>query len=480
MGALLSIPFLAVPSLTTIGSFAASCCGAAACSALCSACGKCGSSTATRIAYALLFLLNSIVSWIMLSPWAIKKLEHLALDYFPITCLGEQCYGFVAVHRIQFALGVFHAVLAAILVGVKSSKGGRAAIQNGYWGPKIIAWLLLIVLTFLIPEGFFLVWGNYFATAGAVLFLLLGLVLLVDLAHTWAEVCLERIDESDSRIWRGILLGSTIGMYIGSLALTIVMYAFFAGSGCSMNQAAITVNLILFILVSAVSVHPKVQEYNSQAGLAQSAMVAIYCTYLTMSAVSMEPDDKQCNPLLRARGTRTASIVLGAIVTLLTIAYTTTRAASQGVGPLRRGNSSPNDGGYSSLGDGEHGLVSTEPSRSELRARALRRAVEDGSLPASALDDDDDSDDEDARANDDEKNGAQYSYSGFHIIFFLATAWTATLLTMSLEPGKSDDEGFTPVGRTYAASWIKIVSAWVCYALYSWTLVAPVVFPERF
>ena len=67
----------------------------------------------------------------MLSSWAIKKLEHLTLDYFPITCLGERCYGFVAVHRIQFALGVFHAVLAAILVGVKSSKGGRAAIQNG-------------------------------------------------------------------------------------------------------------------------------------------------------------------------------------------------------------------------------------------------------------------------------------------------------------------------------------------------------------
>ena len=108
-----------------------------------------------------------------------------------------------------------------------------------YWGPKIIAWLLLIVLTFLIPEGFFLVWGNYFATFGAVLFLLLGLVLLVDLAHTWAEVCLEKIDESDSRIWRGILLGSTLGMYIGSLVLTIVMYVFFAGSGCSMNQGVL-------------------------------------------------------------------------------------------------------------------------------------------------------------------------------------------------------------------------------------------------
>lgn len=73
----------------------------------------------------------------MLSPWAIKKLEHLTLDYFPITCLGEQCYGFVAVHRIQFALGFFHAVLAALLIGVNSSKDGRADIQNGLVSPAI-------------------------------------------------------------------------------------------------------------------------------------------------------------------------------------------------------------------------------------------------------------------------------------------------------------------------------------------------------
>lgn len=314
----------------------------------------------------------------------------------------------------------------------------------------------------------------------------------MDLAHTWAEICLEKIDESDSRVWRGILVGSTLGMYIGSLVLTIVMYIFFAGSGCSMNQgtlccanslgnksliagavAAITINLLFFIIVSAISVHPKVQEYNPQAGLAQSAMVAIYCTYLTMSAVSMEPDDKQCNPLLRARGTRTASIVLGAIVTLLTIAYTTTRAASRGVGPLQNGSNSPSNGGYSSLGDSDHGLVSAEYSS---RREIMIRAIADGSLPASALDDlSDDEEEGRVKGSDDEKYGAQYSYSAFHIIFFLATAWTATLLTMSLEPGKGNEEGFTPVGRTYAASWVKIVSAWVCYALYSWTLIAPVV-----
>ncbi|KAI5781225.1 serine incorporator/TMS membrane protein [Geopyxis carbonaria] len=481
MGALLSLPLLAIPSITTIGSFAASCCGAAACSALCSACGKCQSSTATRIAYALIFLVNSILSWIMLTPWAIRKLEHLALDTLPISCFGEQCYGFVAVHRINFALGVFHAILAVLLLGVRSSRNGRAGIQNGYWGPKIIAWLALIVLTFLIPEQFFIVWGYYFAMIGATLFLLLGLILLVDLAHTWAETCLQNIIESDSRMWRGVLIGSTLGMYVGSLVMTILMYIFFAGADCKMNQAAITVNMLLIFISSAISVHPTIQEYNPTAGLAQSAMVAVYCTYLTMSAVSMEPDDKQCNPLLRARGTRTASIVLGAIVTLLTIAYTTTRAATQS--PALGKRSAPANGGYGSLTPArDHTLIDQEPTPAQMRQQALIAAVESGSLPATALDDDSDADDDEygGRSGDDEKGATQYSYSFFHIIFLLATAWTACLLTMSIEPGKGDEEGFTPVGRTYAASWVKIVSAWVCYGIYVWTLAAPWVLPDRF
>lgn len=411
----------------------------------------------------------------MLTPWAINKLQHLTLDYMTISCPNGKCYGWVAVHRINFALGIFHLLLALLLVGVNSSKDPRAGIQNGFWGPKIIGWLILIVLSFLIPDGFFMFWGNYVAFMGAMLFLLLGLILLVDLAHTWAEYCLSKIEDSDSRAWRGVLIGSTLGMYVLSLVMTIVQYIFFAGHGCSMNQAAITINLILLLIVSAISVHPVIQEYNPKAGLAQSAMVAIYCTYLTMSAVSMEPDDANCNPLVRAQGTRNTSAVLGAIVTMLTLAYTTTRAATQGVALGGSGKSIrlPD-------GDDEHTLITQQPdSRREMRAAALRQAVEEGSLPADALlDDDDDESDSGRQGKDDERTSTQYSYTLFHIIFFLATAWVATLLTMNFkDDGK---EEFVPVGRTYWASWVKIVSSWVCYGIYTWTLVAPAVLPDRF
>ncbi|KAI0161641.1 TMS membrane protein/tumor differentially expressed protein [Hypoxylon sp. FL1284] len=481
MGALLSIPMLALPSAGTLMSFAASCCGAATCSMVCSACGKCGNSVATRIAYALLLLVNSILSWIMLTPWAIEKLQHLMLDYVKINCPSGKCYGWLAVHRINFALGLFHLIFAGLLFGVASSKDPRASLQNGFWGPKVIAWLAFVVMSFLIPDAFFQVWGNYVAFIGAMLFLMLGLILLVDLAHNWAEYCLEQIENTESKVWRGVLIGSTLGMYLASLAMTIVQYIFFARGGCSMNQAAITINLLFWLAISFISVHPTVQEYNPKAGLAQAAMVAVYCTYLTMSAVSMEPDDKQCNPLIRAQGTRTTSVVIGAIVTMLTVAYTTTRAATQSLG---LGN---NRGGIRLADDEDehHDLVTQQPGgRREMRAEVLRRAVEEGSLPADALlsDDDDDEDAAGKTLHDDERGSTQYNYTVFHVIFFLATCWVGTLLTGTVE-GLDDipQEGdFATVGRTYWASWVKIVSAWICYSMYIWTLVAPVVLPERF
>ncbi|KAK3670849.1 Membrane protein tms1 [Recurvomyces mirabilis] len=487
MGALLSLPLLAIPSMGTLLSFGASCCGAATCSAVCSSCGSCQNSILTRIAYALLLLLNSLLSWLLMTDWAVKKLQSVLLDYVTIDCAGKQCFGFAAVHRVNFALGLFHFMLAVMLLGVNNSRDKRAPIQNGFWGPKIVVWLGLIVGSFLIPNRFFELWGNYVALVGAMLFLLLGLVLLVDLAHTFAEYCIDKIEDTDSAMWRGILIGSTVGMYLGSIAMTVVMYIFFARSGCSMNQAAITVNLLALLAISILSIHPAIQSSNPRAGLAQAATVAIYCTYLTFSAVAMEPDDKQCNPLVRATGTRQASIVLGAVVTFVTCAYTTTRAATYGLalgtGKPPGYNSTPADDAET----GSHDLIATQPeSRKAMRAEALRRAVSEGVLPASALNDSEDSDSDDdepsgKHKNDDEKHGTAYNYALFHLIFLLATAWIATLLTQNIGGSDHGFEGdFVPVGRTYWASWVKIGSSWVCYGIFGWTLVAPLVLPGRF
>ncbi|CAG8506770.1 2067_t:CDS:2 [Paraglomus brasilianum] len=271
------------------------------------------------------------------------------------------------------------------------------------------------------------------AIIGATLFILFGLVLLVDCAYTWNEKCLERWDESGDNKWKYILIGSTLTLYIGALILTILMYKYFAGSQCHMNQFFITFNLILCCLVTFLSVHPTVQEQNSQSGLSQSSMVVIYSTYLIASAVVNEPDDHFCNPLIRSRGTQTATMITGALFTFLAIAYSTSRAATQGKALITKSDYHPLNTATAVP------LVTNIPngsSSSSGRSDALLAAVE--------------------------------------------TMYVAMLLTNWNTISTSNSDELVIIGQSYTAVWVKTVSSWVCLLIFAWTLVAPVVFPERF
>ena len=221
-------------------------------------------------------------------------------------------------------------------------------------------------------------WGNYVALVGATIFILLGLVLLVDFAHSWSETCLENWENSDSSLWQWILIGSTAGMYAGMITLTAILYAFFAGQECTLNRFFISFNLALCILVTILCVHPRVQEMNPRSGLAQSSMVAVYCTYLIFSAISNHRHES-CNPL--HRGTGTTTVILGGIFTFLALSFSTSRAATQSRALIGKGKRAGalqlHDNGFD--GHAELGVVSSQPTRKESpRYRALLAAVEAG------------------------------------------------------------------------------------------------------
>ncbi|KAI6102181.1 serine incorporator/TMS membrane protein [Pisolithus sp. B1] len=431
----------------------------------CKSC-NCNSSIATRVGFAIIFILNSLLAWLMKTPFAIRKIEEWSYDYIKMDCAEGKCYGVLAVHRICFALTLFHAILSVCLVGVNDSRDKRAAIQNGWWGPKVLLWLLLVVVTFFIPNGFFMFWGNYVALIGA------------------TKTCLEKWETTNSTWWQCILVGSTAIMYIATISLTGVLYAYFTGPGCTLNQFFISFNLALCIVITVLCVHPAIQEHNPHSGLAQAGMVAAYCTYLIVSAVS-NYGHGTCNPLSRASTTRMTTVVLGAVFTFLAIAYSTSRAATQsralvGKGRKNGGVQLPIDDSSQS----EMGVVSTQPERMESpRYQALLAAVEAGAIPASALREEDDEDEDDVDTIDDERTGTRYNYSWFHVIFAIGAMYVAMLLTdwnvVSQEQGNDSDQ-IVRIGQSHVAMWMRIVSSWVCMLLYIWSLIAPVLMPDRF
>ncbi|KAF8556216.1 TMS membrane protein/tumor differentially expressed protein [Imleria badia] len=422
----------------------------------------------------------------MKTPFAIRKIEEWSYDYIKMECEEGKCYGVLAVHRLCFALFLFHSLLSLSLIGVTESRDKRAAIQNGWWGPKVLIWLVLVIVTFFIPNGFFIFWGDYVALIGATIFILLGLVLLVDFAHSWSETCLENWEKSESTLWQWILIGSTAVVYITTITLTGVLYGYFASSGCTLNRFFISFNLALCIISTIMSIHPAVQASNPRSGLAQAGMVAAYCTYLVTSAVTNHAHDT-CNPFTRSSTTGTTAVVLGAVFTFLAIAYSTSRAATQSralAGTGKKGGTV-----HLPIDDGAHsemGVVSTQPGRTESpRYQALLAAVQAGAIPESALYEAEEEEEEDyGETKDDERSGTRYNYAWFHVIFALGAMYVAMLLTdwnvVSTEQGGAESEEIVYIGRSETAMWMRVVSSWVCMLLYMWSLLAPVFMPDRF
>lgn len=74
-----------------------------------------------------------------------------------------------------------------------------------------------------------------------------------------------------------------------------------------------------------------------------------------------------------------------------------------------------------------------------------------------------------------EAKPVSYSYTFFHLIFALASMYSAMLLSGWTDSSESSD--LIDVGWT--SVWVRICTEWVTAGLYVWSLVAPFLLPDR-
>ncbi|XP_029902970.1 serine incorporator 1 [Myripristis murdjan] len=454
----------AVLGLCSMASWIPCLCGSAPC-LLCRCCPSGNNSTVTRLIYAFFLLLGVGIACIMLMPGMegqLKKIPGFCEGGMGSSIPGVEGHvncdvlvGYKAVYRVCFGMAMFFLLFSLLMIKVKSSQDPRAALHNGFWFFKFAAAAAITIGAFFIPEGPFTTVWFYIGMAGAFCFILIQLVLLIDFAHSWNESWVEKMEEGNSRCWYAALLSATTVNYLLSLVSLVMFYVYYTHSdGCTENKAFISVNMLLCVAASVMSILPQIQESQPRSGLLQSSLVTLYTMYLTWSAMTNEPDRK-CNPsLLGIIGLNSTSPagqdhvvqwwdaqgIVGLILFLMCVLYSSIR------------NSSNAQVNKLTLTSDESALIEDGPqSDSFEEGDGLNRAV------------------------DNEKDGVTYSYSFFHFMLFLASLY----IMMTLTNWYSPDSNYETMTSKWPSVWVKISSSWICIALYVWTLVAPLVLVNR-
>lgn len=406
----------------------ACCFSQAACSLCCNCLPNIASSVSTRIGYAFLLLIASIVSIILMLKPVEEKMANIS--YYCNYLSSNDCEKIVGpriVYRIFMGLSFFYLLMALIMIKVQSTKDIRKNFQKGFWLIKIILIVVLIGLTFLIPfednsdKTWFII-----SVISASIFILMQLILLIDFAHSWTEKLIEKSGETlgdegcCSNKWTSLIGFISLIAYSISFIFVVLSIVYFSkNESCSIQKAVISFNAILSIIFSILS----------YSGLLQSSIVSVYSSYLVFSGL-LNFKDTKCNLLIEQHSIDSTNVWLGIISSLLTIILIIYSC-------------------FSSSDQSESFVINNSSTNNSNQGQVVY---------------------------DDESDDFKYNYSLFHVLMMVASMYIQLFLTGWNLPSAAIGES---TAYSMASAWVKLSSSWICILLYIWTLIAPIIFKDR-
>jgi len=303
----------------------------------------------------------------------------------------------------------------------------------------------------------------------------------VDFAHSWTESWVEKYEKTQSRFWAGDLLAATVILYITSLTLTIVMYIFFMENQkeCWHNPMFVTLNVILCFFISIASIHPKLQDKNPRNGILQSAVVTAYTTYLVWSALASQPSSMGCSkfPISPNGVDDNISLIFGVLFTFLALIYSALRVStsSESLSPKEEKLQKKKLLATLAHEDEQPNKENADETKKDETKKDETKKDEPKESEEVELTESDDEEDPEAPV--------PYNYTFFHFTFLLATMYLGMVLTnwqtVSIVTGQGVSDSTILIDQGMSAVWVKMISSWVTLLLFIWTMIAPVLFPNR-
>lgn len=354
--------------------------------------------------------------------------EKFASFYSFDWCKGDvNCLGNSAVYRFSAAMSAYFGITA---VWAKFSPSFH--LEQWHW--KLFSAAGLVVGMFLIPAQTMAGYA-WFARVASVAFLVLQIVILIDLAYNIHEYIVDKkmnaYGGGSSAWWPVLYLTMGFGFCAASIAGLSVLYALWPA--CALNLFFQTLTLIVGTVLVLLSILNVVGR-----GLLVPSVIFAYATLLCWQAVSNNPRES-CNSFAQSTGTVSpGQLVLSLLVTSASLLYATYSAASSAPDLFR-------------------GAKTEENNKADAEIEAGRQQQQ--------------------QPEGEEKAHKASFYSFFYVCCFLGSVYMAMLLT---NWGTSDgSSNAANLEMSDLSMWVKIAAQWLTFLLYTWTLVAPLIFPDR-
>lgn len=361
--------------------------------------------------------------------------------------LLNQCAGIAGVMRPTF-LSAFYFGANAIAAKIVP------ALNKEAWPAKYSLYFFgLFISMFIDSSPFFTGFFLWIARLGAAAFIVLQQIILIDVAYNWNDDWVERANEADRLSygsgsgWLQAIVGMCVAFY--STAIIGIGFLYSTFDDCAGNTWVITLSLLAIVGMTAL------QLSGTDGSLLTSSVISAYVFYLCYSIVSKNPKH-ECNPYLGENDVW--GITIGLLLTIVSMIWTgwswsaearlsvDSVQAARAVAPT----SQPQSSGDVNL---DVPFLAAEEQPTTGLVTDSSRASESPSLKETWK---------------------------LNVVMALISCYVAMILTNwgTINGLDEHHNAANPtVGRINMA--ILGISQWLAIGLYSWTLLAPRLFPDR-
>lgn len=380
-----------------------------------------------RANFFMMFTATSVMMWLLkdYGYHGLKKVGEMQ------DCENKDCTGTGIVLRMSFAMVVLHTFLSFLVCGIDSTENPRSMIQNMFFPVK---WLMLagtVVASMYLPNVNTIQFG-YVASVFGALFLIMQAVLVLEFAYGWNDAWVEKYDSTGIKDWAYLILGSAFVLYALSITVWVLLLIHYGGSGCDFTNTMVSLTIVISAIITIVALPDQVEN----GAILPTGVIVFQCTSILASAILSVPMEDACaahHTSGVSAGSETLMRCVGILLTIFSVAYMTMRSAESG----------------SEIGVG---TGTSEPM-----------------MEAGGKSDGD---------NNDESEVVAYNYSFFHIVYAIGAMYLAMVL-VDWKPSFNTHGEAIETMSPWITVWIKIVSQWITFGLYMWTLIAPFVCSSR-